>query len=118
MRALLCVIVAVFLTAPATAWDVHALGHSAAPVDAAEHHHHADDGTVLDDASSAAEPGQDGGNRGHDHLPSVCHAWSGTLSGAPAMPVPVGGEGLHVRLTAHAPPTVSPDPQIRPPRSA
>lgn len=121
-RALLGVILAGLLAAPAAAWDRHALVHLTAPVDVAEHHHHNDDGSIASDHhhddGADWESGDDQDNSGHDHMPSVMAAWTGLLAGGPVLPLPQVAEAPIVSFAARAPPDLPPERQIRPPRSA
>jgi hypothetical protein len=120
LHALLGVVIAVLLAAPAAAWDRHALAHISAPVSASEHHHHAADGTVEvgHHADVAPEGGSDEEDGGHDHLPSLAAATAGLLSDAPLIQPRVAAASTHSDLVARAPPDLPPEPQIRPPRSA
>ena len=118
-HALLGALLAIFLAAPATAWDMHGLAHLSAPVAADEHHHHDEDGAVDAHQAPAGEPdGDQDGSTGHDHMPSLTAAWTGVTSEAPSLAAPPSVVVAHVASEGRPPPDAGSDPQIRPPRSA
>lgn len=121
-RALMGMILAGLLAAPAAAWDRHALAHLNAPVDASVHHHHEGDGSIAIDHhhDDGADKGSDGDedSDGHDHMPSLTAAWTGLLAGGPLLILPQLAGTPTMSVAARAPPDIPLDPQIRPPRSA
>lgn len=110
---------ALALTAPAAAWDSHALLHASHPVAVDDHHHHAEDGTVLahDEHGAPGDSSEDDG-KGHDHMPSLGATLSVTVPDAPAPFLPT----LVSELRTAAAPGLRlgiPDPPLaRPPRFA
>jgi hypothetical protein len=117
-NALLGALIAIFLAAPATAWDMHALTHLSAPVAADEHHHHDEDGAV-EAHQAPADQSDDGpdGRTGHDHMPSLTAAWTGVTSEGLALPAAQTELIPHFIHVGRPPPDAGSDPQIRPPRS-
>lgn len=118
-RLFLCVLgvalAAFWLSAPATAWSVHKTAHIASPVAETEHHHHSDSGQ-FDAAGETAD--DEDGDKGHDHLPSLCVSLAATVDGAPALALPVRrillpGTSLQSGLAGLTQP-----PPARPPRSS
>lgn len=83
-------LVALCLTAPAAAWNMHKLAHGGCPVALDAHHHHADGRIVMEDGGSPADDGrQQGSDHGHDHMLSMLGGICGTLPEAISLASPV-----------------------------
>lgn len=108
-RLILCVIAALWLSAPAAAWQVHQIEHSAQPVAVGEYHHHDDDHGTTGDESPENEP------RGHDHMPSLLAGMSGVLADASFVVPQILPDLLAETLPARAPAQRIEAPPPRPP---
>jgi len=108
-RLILCVIGAMWLSAPAAAWQVHQVQHVAQPVAVSEHHHHADDGTTGDASKDQKQ------DQGHDHLPSLFAGMSGLLAEVSLIAPPVLPDMIAEALPAMAPVQRIEAPPPRPP---
>lgn len=110
---------ALAMTAPAAAWDAHALLHASHPVAVDDHHHHADDGRVLahNEHGVPADSSEDEGE-GHDHMPSLGASLSVTLATAPAPFLPSLVSELRVAPVPGLRLGIPDPPPARPPRSA
>jgi hypothetical protein len=112
-RLILCVIGAMWLRAPAAAWQVHQIEHSAQPVAIGEHHHHDDHGSVVEEASHDSSQKSD--DQGHDHLPSLMAGMNGVLAEISFSPPQMLPAIVAEALPAKAPVGLIEAPPPRPP---
>ena len=108
-RLILCVIGAMWLSAPAAAWQVHQVEHAAQPVAVGEYHHHDGDGTTGDASKGQKQ------DQGHDHLPSLLAGMSGLLAEASFIAPQILPDVVAEALPAMAPVQRIEAPPPRPP---
>lgn len=110
---------AALLSSPATAWNAHLAQHSSSAVAIDVHHHHDDDGDMQDvEADTGSSGEQQGGDRGHTHMPSSSATMSAVLPDALSSPVRYTVEPLPIGRSSLVSPGRATPPQKRPPRSS
>lgn len=108
---------ALWLATPATAWNVHQMGHGATPVAVDQHHSHEDGRVVVQDEGSPADQDrQKDRPGGHVHMLSLSGGISATLPCAATLaPEPVERMMPEPALASLTLEIIEPPP-ARPPR--